>query len=77
MALCVPSAGLGSFGLAPPDSFAVKGKERSPAGLLQGRQFMSCSSCICVRSFLLTASLYLNYYYFLIESLALGTFYLA
>lgn len=27
MALCVPSAGLGGFGLAPPDSFPVKGKE--------------------------------------------------
>lgn len=27
MALSVPGTGLGSFGLAPPDSFRVKGKE--------------------------------------------------
>lgn len=61
MALCMPSAGLGNFRLAPPDSFPVKGKEGVllvSCGGGGGRgQFKSCSSCICVRSSLLTTSL--------------------
>lgn len=83
MALSVPGTGLGSFGLAPPDSFRVKGKEGVlllPSWGWGGEQFKSCSSCICVRSSLLTTSLFFKFLFisfFKIESLTLGSFHLA
>jgi len=77
MVLCVRSTGQGNLGLASPDSFPVKGEEGVLLVSCRGGEFKFCSSCICVRSSLFTTSLFFwVFFFFLIESLALGTLHL-
>lgn len=73
MALCVPSAWLGSFGLAPPDSFLVKGKE----GVLLLPCSLSLSQMRLSVGTLVPHIYNIFFFFFLVEGLAVGTFHLA